>query len=121
MASTSWWRATTASTARSSGSGAPASSTTATGGGSMPASRSSFWSATHIGTCAPGGYSRSRAEASLTASTVGSQTIRAPSRAAISTASGLRPPTAALSVIAPTARTSGTTRLTTRARSAVEV
>jgi hypothetical protein len=57
----------------------------------------------------------------LTASTVGSQTIRAPSRAAISTASGLRPPTAALSVIAPTARTSGTTRLTTRARSAVEV
>ena len=87
----------------------------------MPASRSSSWSAAHIGRCAPGGYCRSRADASLSESTVGIHTIRAPSRAAISTASGLMPPTAALSVIAPSARTSGTTRLTTRARSAVEV
>ena len=87
-----------------------------------PASRSSFWIATHIGTATPAPYSRSRAPASLTASTVGSHTIRAPSRAAISTASGLSPPTARFSDSAPTARTpSGAVRLTVRARSAVDV
>ena len=48
---------------------------------------------------------RDRARASLTASTVGSQTIRAPSRAAISTASGFSPPTAPFSVIVPMQRT----------------
>ena len=58
---------------------------------------------------------------SLTELTVGNQTVRAPSRAAISTASALRPPTARLSVIAPRTRTPSTADATTRARSAVEV
>jgi hypothetical protein len=53
------------------------------------------------------------------ASTVGSHTIRAPSRAAISTASGLSPPTARFSATAPIASTSGTAARTTAARSAV--
>ena len=45
---------------------------------------------------------------SLTESTVGSQTVRAPSRAAISTATGFMPPTARLSAIAPSTSTPGT-------------
>ena len=53
--------------------------------------------------------------------TVGIQTVRAPSRAAISTASALMPPTARLSTIAPIAWMPGTAALTVRARSAVEV
>jgi hypothetical protein len=46
-------------------------------------------------------------------------TILAPSRAAISTASGFRPPTAALRQIALSASTSGTASRSTAARSAV--
>jgi hypothetical protein len=52
---------------------------------------------------------------------VGIQTTRAPSRAAISTASGFMPPMARLSTIAPSAAMPGTTPRTTAARSAVEV
>ena len=84
----------------------------------MPCSRRSSWSLTHTGTLAPGAASRSCD--SLTESTVGSQTVRAPSRAAISTASGLIPPTARLSAIAPSTFTPGTAARTTLARSAVE-
>ena len=73
---------------------------------------------THTGTFAPGAASRSWD--SLTESTVGSQTVRAPSRAAISTASGLMPPTARFSEIAPRTLTPGTAARTTLARSAVE-
>ena len=51
--------------------------------------------------------------------TVGSQTIRAPWRAATSTAVALSPPTAWLSMIVPSASTPGTAALTTAARSAV--
>ena len=47
--------------------------------------------------------------------------MRAPSRAAISTAIAFRPPTAWLSVIVPSARTPGTAAVTTAARSAVAV
>jgi hypothetical protein len=57
----------------------------------------------------------------LSESTVGSHTVRAPSRAAISTASVFIPPTARLSVTAPKTSTSGTTPRTTDARSAVDV
>ncbi len=57
--------------------------------------------------------------ASFSESTVGSQTIRAPPRAAISTACAFSPPTPALSVIAPRASTPGTAARTTAARSAV--
>ena len=74
---------------------------------------------TQTGTFAPGGASRSCA--SFCESTVGNQTVRTPSRAAISTASGFIPPTARLSEIAPSVSTSGTTALTTLARSAVDV
>lgn len=52
--------------------------------------------------------------------TVGIQTVRAPSRAAISTARTLMPPVARLSEIAPRARIPGTAARTTPARSAVE-
>ena len=54
-------------------------------------------------------------------STVGIQTMRAPSRAAISTASAFIPPTAWFSVSVPSTRTPGTTPETTCARSAVDV
>ena len=111
----------TASTESSSGSGAPSPSITATGAASMPCSRSSAWMRAHNGLATPSGYTRSRAPASFTASTVGSQTMRAPSRAAISTASGFRPPTAAFSVSVPTTSMPATARSTTCARSAVEV
>jgi hypothetical protein len=62
-----------------------------------------------------GGASRD----SLTESTVGSHTVRAPSRAATSTARGFRPPTAWLRTIAPKQWKPGTAALTTEARSAV--
>jgi len=55
----------------------------------------------------------------LAASTVGIQTTRAPSRAATSSAAGLRPPTEWLSVMAPATCTSGTTRVTVAACTAV--
>ncbi len=58
---------------------------------------------------------------SLTESTVGIHTVRAPSRAAISTASGFIPPTARFIAIAPSASIPGTAARTTLARSAVEV
>jgi hypothetical protein len=56
----------------------------------------------------------------LAASTVGIHRMRAPSRAAISTASGFMPPTEALSASAPSTWTSPpSASLTTAARSAV--
>jgi len=63
----------------------------------------------------------SRSWDSLTESTVGSHTVRAPSRAATSTARAFIPPTARLSTIAPSAWMPGTAARTTLARSAVEV
>jgi hypothetical protein len=78
----------------------------------------SCWSRAQTGGVTPGS---STAPASLTASTVGNQTTRAPSRAAISTASAFSPPTARFSAIAPSTVTSGQTAETTEARSAVEV
>ena len=54
-------------------------------------------------------------------STVGIQTIRAPSRAAISTARAFMPPTAQLRVRVPTTSTSENNAETTCARSAVDV
>jgi len=67
------------------------------------------------------GFGSERPAVSAGESNVGIQTIRAPSRAAISTARAFIPPTARLSVIAPYTRTPGTTPSTTRARSAVDV
>ena len=52
---------------------------------------------------------------------MGSHTIRAPWRAATSTAVALRPPTEWLSVIVPSALMPGTAAVTTAARSAVAV
>ena len=120
VASTRPCRATVRSTARVSGSTAPSASTTATGSSSRPAARSSRWSSIQTGILAPGGNCVS-SPLSLTESTVGSQTVRAPSRAAISTATGFIPPTARLSAIAPSTSTPGTAARTTAARSAVEV
>ena len=78
--------------------------------------RTPSWIARHTGCFAGFGPS---SLASFSESTVGSQTIRAPSRAAISTACAFSPPTPALSVIAPSASTPGTAARTTAARSAV--
>ena len=78
----------------------PSSSTTGTGSISMPALAQLELEPSP--TRAPSRRAPPRARAaSFTESTVGSQTVRAPSRAAISTASGFIPPTARLSVIAP--------------------
>ena len=74
---------------------------------------------THIGTCAPGRVF-ARAPTLVLRVDVGSDTIRAPSPRSISTASG-RGRRRRVDVIPPTARTSGTTRSTTPARSVVEV
>ena len=52
---------------------------------------------------------------------MGIQTVRAPSRPAISTAIAFMPPTARFSVMAPRASMPGTTPRTTAARSAVEL
>ena len=86
----------------------------------MPCSRSSASRRAHTGRFAPGPL-RARCSRSFSESTVGIQTVRAPSRAASSTASGFTPPTARLSTIAPSAAMPGTTPRTTAARSAVEV
>ena len=67
------------------------------------------------------GFGSVRPAVSAGESTVGIQTMRAPSRAAISTARGFIPPIAQFSVIVPIARTPGTAAETIRARSAVEV
>ena len=67
---------------------------------------------------APGAGS-SRPAGSLNESKVGIQTIPQPTRAATSTAIGLRPPTARLSVIDPITSVPGSAALTTAARSAV--
>ena len=120
VARTRSWRATTSRTARSASSTAPSASTTATGSAVTPASRSSSSKRTQTGTLPSGSAARTSC-CSFSELTVGSHTIRAPSRAAISTATGFSPPTARLSVIAPIVSTSGTAALTTRARSAVEV
>ena len=85
-----------------------------------PSPRSSCWSFAHCGTLSPG-FGSVRPAVSAGESTVGIQTMRAPSRAAISTASAFMPPTAWLSVIAPTTRTPGHDPGTAWARSAVEV
>ena len=110
MASTSWCRATTSSTFASP------SFVTATGGLPTPTAASSSWILRQAGGFAGFGPS---SLASFSESTVGSQTMRAPSRAAISTACAFSPPTPALSVIAPSASTPGTAARTTAARSAV--
>ena len=60
-----------------------------------PSSRSSCWSFAHCGTLSPG-FGSVRPAVSAGESNVGIQTIRAPSRAAISTASAFIPPTAAV-------------------------
>ena len=65
-----------------------------------PSPRSSCWSFAQSGTLSPG-FGSVRPAVSAGESTVGIQTIRAPSRAAISTASAFIPPTARLSVIVP--------------------
>ena len=118
VASTRSCRAIRSSTVRVSGSTPPFPSTTGTGSISIPCSRRSSWTFTHTGTLAPGGASRSCA--SFSESTVGNHTMRAPSRAAISTASGFMPPTARFREIAPSTSIPGTDARTTLARSAVE-
>ena len=101
------------------GSGWPASSSTGTGSTVMPRESRSRCRASHIGGVAPGGRSACFSRW-LAASSVGSHTIRAPSRAAISTASGFMPPTAALRVSVPiTATAPSMASLSTAARSAV--
>ncbi len=100
--------------------GAVVAAVTRTGSISSPRPRSSCWSPAQIGTLSPG-FGSVRPAVSAGESKVGIQTIRAPSRAAISTASGFMPPTARLSVSVPITRTPGTTPETTCARSAVEV
>ena len=82
--------AITASTARTSGSTAPSSSSTGTGSTVMPSPRSSASSLAQTGRFAPG-PAAARCSRSFGESTVGIQTVRAPSRAASSTASGLMP------------------------------
>ena len=76
-----------------------------TGPPATPAASNSSWMARQTGCFAGFGPS---SRASFSASTVGSQTMRAPPRAAISTACAFRPPTPAFSVIEPSARTPGT-------------
>ena len=110
MASTSPWRATTSNTF------ARPLSVSCTGPFATPAGANSSWIARQTGCFAGFGPS---SFASFSASTVGSQTIRAPPRAAISTACAFNPPTPLLSAIAPSARTPGTAARTTAARSAV--
>ena len=63
----------------------------------------------HCGTLSPG-FGSVRPAVSAGESTVGIQTMRAPSRAAISTASAFIPPTAWFSVSVPTTSTPGTSR-----------
>ena len=81
---------------------------------SSPSSRSSCWRLAQSGTLSPG-FGSVRPAVSAGESTVGIQTIRAPSRAAISTATAFIPPTALFSVIVPIARTPGTARNDLRA------
>jgi len=85
-----------------------------------PSECSSCWRLAHRGTLSPG-FGSVRPAVSAGESTVGIQTMRAPSRAAISTASAFIPPTAWFKVIVPIACTPGTTRDTIWARSAVDV
>ena len=85
-----------------------------------PSECSSCWSLAQSGTLSPG-LGSVRPAVSAGESTVGIQTIRAPSRAAISTASAFMPPTAWFSVIVPIARTPSATPDTIDARSAVDV
>ena len=94
---------------------------TCTGSTPSPSSRSSCWSRAHCGTLSPG-FGSVRPAVSAGESTVGIQTMRAPSRAAISTASAFIPPTAWFSVKRRrSTSTSGTRPETTCARSAVDV
>ena len=119
VASSIPWSATTSSTCCSACSTSPSSSTTSTGGASIPRARRSCCSCAQAGRFAPGGGSV-RPAVSFAASSVGSHTVRAPSRPAISTASGFSPPTEAFRVMEPRHRTpSGATEPTTCARSAV--
>ena len=119
VATTSWCRAASRSTSSVAGSGRPAASSTGTGSTVMPWASRSRCSASHIGGVEPAGRSACLSRW-LAASTVGIQTIRAPSRAAISTASGFIPPTAALRVSVPSTCTAPfSASFSTAARSAV--
>jgi hypothetical protein len=84
----------------------------------MPRSRRLACTSAHCGATAPAGAAACD-PCSLALSTVGSQTTLAPDLAAISTAAGLMPPTAAFSVMAPRTSAPGTAARTTWARSAV--
>ena len=106
VASTRSWRATTASTSSSSGSGVAVGVDDRDGRGRTPAARSSSSKRTHTGTL-PSGSACSTSPISFSELTVGSQTMRAPWRAATSTAVAFRPPTEWLSVIVPSAVTPG--------------
>ncbi len=112
-------RAIARSTSRVSGRRRPSGAVTCTGSTPRPSSRSSCWRRAHCGTLSPG-FGSVRPAVSAGESTVGIHTMRAPSRAAISTASGFIPPTAWLSVRLPTTSRPVTAE-TTCARSAVEV
>lgn len=98
--------------------GVPSGFRTCTASAFMPASSRSCCSRAHMGGVAPSGSS-ARQDRWLSESTVGNQTIFAPPRPAISTATGFTPPTEAFSVMAPRAWASGTTARTSSARSAV--
>ena len=95
------WRAIARSTSRVSGRSAPSESVTCTASTLSPRPRSSCWSRAHWGTLSPS-FGSVLPAVSAGESTVGIQTIRAPSRAAISTASAFMPPTAQLRVSVPT-------------------
>src|SRR3954451_8232081 len=105
---------------RQFGTAPPPALTPGTGPGCTPASRRSSSKRTQTGTL-PSGSASSTSPNSFSELTVGSHTIRAPWRAATSTAVAFRPPTEWLRVIVPSARTPGTAARTTAARSAVAV
>ena len=100
------WRAIARSTSRVSGRSPPSESVTCTASTLSPRPRSSCWSRAHWGTLSPS-FGSVLPAVSAGESTVGIQTIRAPSRAAISTARAFMPPTAQLRVSVPTTSTSG--------------
>ena len=107
------------STSRVAGSTSPSGPVTCTGSMLRPSPCSSCWIRAQSGTLSPG-FGSVRPAVSAGESTVGIQTIRAPSRAAISTASAFIPPTAWFRVRVPITWTPVTPE-TTVARSAVEV
>ena len=80
------------------------------------AARRSRCSSTQTGSLRARRERRVSSPLSFTESTVGNQTVRAPSRAAISTATGFIPPTARFSAIGPRTSTPGTRRAHDRRR-----